>query len=121
VAAVRADGFPVIAGHGVPDALVRRVFDVSLAFDLLDEKLATRSDDPGTRVATARSPQEPRGTYGLDTLPDLREQFFIGPLDDWRALPISRRPRYAPNVWPAPHGAPGGLHCVLPGPGAACS
>jgi isopenicillin N synthase-like dioxygenase len=49
VGAVRAAceriGFLVIAGHGVPDALVRRVFDVSTGFfDLpLAEKLAVRS------------------------------------------------------------------------------
>jgi hypothetical protein len=42
-------GFLVITGHGVPDALVRRVFDVSLAFfDLpLAEKFSLGSNDPG--------------------------------------------------------------------------
>ena len=42
-------------------------------------------------------------TYGLDTPPDLREQFFIGPLDDWaahfRRFPGAAKV-YAPNVWP---------------------
>jgi isopenicillin N synthase-like dioxygenase len=47
-AACERIGFLVIAGHGIPDALVRRVFDVSLGFfDLpLPDKLAMRSDDP---------------------------------------------------------------------------
>jgi isopenicillin N synthase-like dioxygenase len=100
-------GFLVIAGHGVPDALVRRVFDVSLAFfdRPLPEKLALRSDDPGVpRGYSALASKNLGRTYGLDTLPDLREQFFIGPLDDrarhFEAYPGAARV-YAPNVWPA--------------------
>jgi isopenicillin N synthase-like dioxygenase len=100
-------GFLVIEGHGVPDALVRRVFDVSLAFfDLpLPEKLAMRSDDPGIpRGYSALASKSLGRTYGLDTPPDLREQFFVGPLQDWaahfREFPGAAKV-YAPNVWPA--------------------
>ena len=100
-------GFLVITGHGVPDALVRRVFDVSLAFfDLpLAEKLATRSDDPGIpRGYSALASKSLGRTYGLDTPPDLREQFFVGPLEDrtahFRRFPGAAKV-YAPNVWPA--------------------
>src|SRR5688572_22139644 len=100
-------GFLVIEGHGVPDALVRRVFDASLAFfdQPLPEKLAFRSDDPGIpRGYSAFASKSLGRTYGLDTPPDLREQFFIGPLDD-RAAQFTRFPAaakvYAPNVWPA--------------------
>ena len=106
-AACERIGFLVIAGHGVPDALVRRVFDVSTRFfDLpLAEKLAVRSDDPGIpRGYSALASKSLGRTYGLDTPPDLREQFFIGPLDDWAAH-FQRFPGaakvYAPNVWPA--------------------
>jgi len=106
-AACERIGFLVIAGHGIPDALVRRVFDVSLAFfDLpLAEKLAVRSDDPGVpRGYSALASKSLGRTYGLDAPPDLREQFFIGPLDDW-AGHFERFPGaakvYAPNVWPA--------------------
>ena len=100
-------GFLVITGHGIPDALVHRVFDVSLAFfDLpLVEKLATRSDDPGIpRGYSALASKSLGRTYGLDTPPDLREQFFVGPLEDWaahfRSFPGAAKV-YAPNVWPA--------------------
>jgi isopenicillin N synthase-like dioxygenase len=100
-------GFLVIEGHGVSEALVRRVFDVSLAFfDLpLPEKLALRSDDPGIpRGYSALASKSLARTYGLDTPPDLREQFFVGPLEDWtesfRAFPGAAKV-YAPNVWPA--------------------
>ena len=106
-AACERIGFLVIAGHGIPDALLRRVFDVSLAFfDLpLADKLAVRSDDPGIpRGYSALATKSLARTYGLDAPPDLREQFFIGPLDDW-AGHYARVPGaakvYAPNVWPA--------------------
>ena len=49
VGAVRAAceqiGFLVIAGHGIPDALVRPVFDVSLGF------FETRSNQPEGEVS----------------------------------------------------------------------
>ena len=106
-AACERIGFLVIEGHGVPDALVRRVFDVSLAFfDLpLPEKLAIRSDDPGIpRGYSALASKSLGRTYGLDTPPDLREQFFVGPLDDWaahfRSFPGAAKV-YAGNLWPA--------------------
>jgi isopenicillin N synthase-like dioxygenase len=99
-------GFLIVTGHGIPDALVRRVFDVSLAFfDLpLEQKLALRSDDPGIpRGYSALASKNLGRTYGLDTPPDLREQFFIGPLEDWAAhfqsSPGATKV-YAPNVWP---------------------
>jgi isopenicillin N synthase-like dioxygenase len=105
-AACEGTGFLLIAGHGVPEALVRRVFDVSAAFfdRPLAEKLALRSDDAGIpRGYSALGSKSLGRTYGLDAPPDLREQFFIGPLDDWaghfRAYPGAARV-YAPNVWP---------------------
>jgi isopenicillin N synthase-like dioxygenase len=106
-AACEEIGFLVVAGHGIPDALVRRVFEVSLAFfdRPLSEKLAVRSDDPGIpRGYSALASKSLGRTYGLDTPPDLREQFFVGPLDDWaahfRRFPGAAKV-YAPNVWPA--------------------
>jgi len=105
-AACEEIGFLTIEGHGVPDALVRQVFDVSLAFfDLpLAEKLALRSHDAGIpRGYSALASKSLGRTYGLDTPPDLREQFFIGPPDDWgthyRSFPGAAKV-YARNVWP---------------------
>ena len=72
-AACEEIGFLIIAGHGVPDALVRQVFDVSLAFfDLpLAEKLALRSHDAGIpRGYSALASKSLGRTYGLDTPPD---------------------------------------------------
>ncbi len=44
-AACERIGFLVIAGHGIPDALVCRVFDVSLGF------FETRWNQPGREVS----------------------------------------------------------------------
>lgn len=106
-AACEEIGFLVVAGHGIPDALVQRVFEVSLAFfdRPLGEKLALGSDDPGVpRGYSALASKSLGRTYGLDTPPDLREQFFVGPLDDWAAhfrRFAGAAKVYAPNVWPA--------------------
>jgi isopenicillin N synthase-like dioxygenase len=115
-AACERIGFLLIAGHGIDGALVRRTFDVSMDFfDLpLAEKLAVRSDDPGIpRGYSALATKSLGRTYGLDTPADLREQFFIGPLDDWaphfRRFPGAARV-YAPNMWPA---RPAGLREVF--------
>src|SRR5262249_23688000 len=100
-------GFLVIRGHGIPDALIRQVFEVSRAFfdRPLQEKLALRSDDPGIpRGYSALASKNLTRTYALDTPPDLREQFLVGPLNDWaadfRKYPGAAKV-YAPNVWPA--------------------
>jgi isopenicillin N synthase-like dioxygenase len=109
-AACEEIGFLVITGHGIPDALVRQVFEVSRAFFALPlaDKLALRSEDPGIpRGYSALASKSLGRTYGLDAPPDLREQFFVGPLDDWAAQ-FRRFPGaakvYAPNVWPATPG-----------------
>jgi isopenicillin N synthase-like dioxygenase len=99
-------GFLTITGHGIPDALLRQIFEVSLAFfdRPLAEKLALASNHPGIpRGYSALASKSLGRTYGLDAPPDLREQFFVGPLDDW-AADFHRFPDaakvYAPNVWP---------------------
>lgn len=105
-AACADTGLVLVVGHGVPEALVRRLFSVSAEFFALpmEDKLRWRAADTA----------EPRGympfatknlarTYGLEIPPDLREQFFVGPLDDWAAdfshVPGAER-FYRPNIWP---------------------
>jgi isopenicillin N synthase-like dioxygenase len=99
-------GLFLVTGHGLPETLVRRLFEVSAEFFALpvEDKLRWRAADTA----------EPRGympfatknlgrTYGVETPPDLREQFFVGPLDDWsdhfQAFPGARR-FYGRNIWP---------------------
>src|SRR5262245_31578558 len=99
-------GLLLVEGHGVPEELVRRLFAVSAEFFAQPnaDKLRWRAGDTA----------DPRGympfatknlarTYGVDIPPDLREQFFVGPLDDWsgefRHVPGAAR-FYGPNIWP---------------------
>ncbi len=105
-AACEEIGFLVIEGHGVTPQLVADMFAVGRAlFDLpQDEKELLR---PGDGVA-------PRGyhalgtkylarTLGQDTPPDLREQFYIGPLapDLTRIAHLPQAAKfYEPNIWP---------------------
>jgi len=99
-------GFVVICGHGLPQRLIDRAFAQSLAFFELP---------PGIkRQATPTIAGQQRGYHGLatrnlgrtlgaDVPPDLRESFFLGPIDDHRAhyasLPEAVA-SYAPNILP---------------------
>src|SRR5688572_16182352 len=115
-AACEQAGVLLITGHGVSAALVRRVFEVACAFfDLpLEEKLRFRPSEP--KLPRGYSPFASKNlarTYGLDAPPDLREQYFIGPLEDWapRFAHIDGAARfYAPNIWPD---RPQQYRCVL--------
>ncbi len=99
-------GFFAIANAGVPQALIDRAFAASAEF--FDQPQAVKDQ---TRPDSSASP---RGyhklgtknlakTLGYDNPPDLREQFYIGPLVD-RAPDFARHPEaaflYAPNIWP---------------------
>jgi len=104
--AAESIGFVVVSGHGVPpelwDRLVWTSFDF---FDLPDEEKA-RLHPTG--------PAKQRGYHGVATRAlgatlgkpapkDLRESYFVGPLDDHRAdfahIPDAAT-AYAPNIWP---------------------
>jgi isopenicillin N synthase-like dioxygenase len=99
-------GFVVICGHGMPATLLDAAFAQSRTF--FDQPDAVK------RQATPSSPGQQRGyhgiatrnlgrTLGADVPPDLRESFFLGPIDDQRAyyafLPEAQ-PSYAPNILP---------------------
>jgi isopenicillin N synthase-like dioxygenase len=105
--ACEAIGFLVVANHRLPWPLLEEAFAVSREFFALpvDEKLKYAADDPATpRGYTAFKSKNLARTYGLDTPPDLREQYFIGPLDAdpaaWAAYPGADR-FYSANIWPA--------------------
>jgi len=99
-------GFLVVEGHGIPDSLYARAMDVSLEFFGLSEDEKAKSLPPRDAVPRGYQRFATRRlaiTRGIDTPPDLREQFFMGPLRDlrpaFRALPEAL-PFYEPNVWP---------------------
>jgi isopenicillin N synthase-like dioxygenase len=100
-------GFLVIEGHGIPEDLYKRAMDLSLAFFGLpeDEKsLCLPPQDTVPRGYQRFATRRLAITRGIETPPDLREQFFMGPLVDRRnsfAEIPGAAPFYEPNVWPA--------------------
>src|ERR1043166_9422986 len=79
-------GFFKIRGHGVPQVLVERAFATA-----------------GARGYHALRTKTLAKTLGYDNPPDLREQFYIGPLVS-RAAEFAHIPGaaalYAENIWP---------------------
>ncbi len=100
-------GFLVIANHGVSEAAIQDAFAVSRAFfdRPVEEKRRYAPADPSVpRGYTGFATKSLARTLGLDAAADLREQFFIGPLDGEpeRFAHIEGAARfYGANVWPA--------------------
>ncbi|MBI3517380.1 MAG: isopenicillin N synthase family oxygenase [Proteobacteria bacterium] len=99
-------GFFMVAGHGVPPALLDDAFAVSREFfDLpVEEKLkAAPVGEVAPRGYAAFEQKGLAATLGVEAPKDLREQFMVGTLD---AMPpgLAQYPDaagcYSPNVWP---------------------
>ena len=99
-------GFLVVSGHGIEARVFERAFERSRAF--FDRPRADKDR------WHPRGPSRQRGfhgfatrglayTLGEDTPPDLRETYFLGPVDDHRGhfahLPEAAD-AYAPNIYP---------------------
>ena len=100
-------GFLIVSGHGVPQEVIDRAFSVSRAFfDLPVEEKARFMPEDGVapRGYHAVATRNLARTYGQETPPDLREQFFIGPLVP-QAGRFAHIPEaalyYSENIWPA--------------------
>jgi isopenicillin N synthase-like dioxygenase len=99
-------GFLVISGHQVPQALIDEAFATAAAFFALPAAEKDRSrpaDGVSPRGWHALGTKYLARTLGVDTPPDLREQFYIGPLDP-APQRLQRIPAagtyYQPNIWP---------------------
>ena len=102
--ACREIGFLVVAGHGVPPALIARMHAVSAALFRLPEAEKRRF-----RVAPGRIHgwTGPRQSYLADTLApgagraaDWKEGFSIGPVDTPPDLTPQEAPYFGRNLWP---------------------
>jgi isopenicillin N synthase-like dioxygenase len=101
----RDTGFLVLTGHGVPDDVIRNVWDAAGAFFAQDpdEKAQVAAPYPGypygwlgpNREALAKS-------KGQDTPPDLKESFNGGPLTIPQGIPDPEAYAfcYQPTLWP---------------------
>lgn len=105
-AACRSIGFLVIGGHGIPQDLIDRAFAISREFFALSETAKAQAAPPDKTVPRgyqAFASKRLAATLGIETPPDLREQFFMGPPEDHgemvAAFPDAAR-FYAPNIWP---------------------
>ncbi len=99
-------GFLIITNHGIAEDVIARAFAVSREFfDLpIDQKADLKpADGVAPRGYHALATRNLGRTIGHATPPDLREQFFIGPLVD-RADCFASIPEaglfYSPNIWP---------------------
>jgi isopenicillin N synthase-like dioxygenase len=81
--ACREVGFLVVTGHGVANELVDETRRLCHAFfDLpTDTKLAYTMPADRYRGYTSSGMESLSATYGLETPPDLKESFSIGPVD----------------------------------------
>ena len=99
-------GFLVVANHGISRQLIDKAFAGGRKF--FDQPYAVKAqykptDEVAPRGYHAIATRSLAKTLGVDTPPDLREQFFIGPLRDDAARYQSiagAATFYAPNIWP---------------------
>ncbi len=101
----RTIGFLVVKKHGVPYQTVSAAWDASRAFfDLpLDDKLRVKPDDPGCpRGYFPMAAEALAKSLGVDTPPDVKESFGIGPLHapDYEIDAADLEFHYGSNLWP---------------------
>lgn len=109
-------GFVVISGHGVPPSAWAHLVERSFTFfDLSDaEKAKFHPTGPAKQRGYHGIATRALGaTLGKDTPKDLRESYFLGPVEDHRStfadLPEATT-AYAPNILPdTPEGFSGAL------------
>jgi isopenicillin N synthase-like dioxygenase len=99
-------GFLVIANHGVPQELIDKAFAVSRAFfdlSVAEKERFKPADGVAPRGYHAIETRNLARTLGQDTPPDLREQFYVGPLGPQNHR-TARTPGagvfYSENIWP---------------------
>ena len=114
--ACREIGFLVIEGHGIAPGLIQDAFGISREFfrQPVDAKMRAAPPDPTIpRGYQAFASKRLAATLGIETPPDLREQFFMGPPDDRSAM-VAAHPEserfYAPNIWPD---GPAGFQAII--------
>jgi isopenicillin N synthase-like dioxygenase len=101
----RETGFLAAVGHGVPQVLIREVWDAAGAFfDLaLEKKMKVAMPFPGYPYGYSPFAKETlAASRGDETPPDLKESFSIGPESTWQVESWDRSQGFhtAPTLWP---------------------
>jgi isopenicillin N synthase-like dioxygenase len=106
--ACRDIGFLVVSGHGIPENLIHKTYDVSKEFFELPHAEKLKADRPAPDQVRGYSAVGGEGlSYSLDepTPPDIKESLSIGPVDvpagDSYFTSEEAGPHFAKNVWPA--------------------
>jgi isopenicillin N synthase-like dioxygenase len=99
-------GFFKVRGHGLPQALIERTFATANTFFANPQEVKDRFRPPASASARGYHALRTKNlakTLGYDNPPDLREQFYIGPLVS-RAAEFAHIPGaaelYGENLWP---------------------
>ena len=109
-------GFLTVTGHGIAPEVIERAFERSQAFFDLPRTRKDRYHPTGPSRQRGYHGFATRGlayTLGKEAPPDLRESYFLGPVDDhrehFRSVP-GAADAYAPNIYPdEPAGTPEAL------------
>ena len=103
--ACREFGWLVVAGHGVPNALIEEMHAVSRAFFARPHWEKMKHKMPADRYRGYTPPGTESLAYSLDEEgpPDLKEGYSMGPVDaacdEYHYGPAGAR-YFAPNIWP---------------------
>ncbi len=99
-------GFLTVTGHGIAPEVIERAFERSRAFFDLPRARKDRCHPTGPSRQRGYHGFATRGlayTLGEKAPPDLRESYFLGPVDDHRERFRSHpdaADAYAPNIYP---------------------
>ena len=99
-------GFLVVTGHGIGSGVLERAFERSRAFFALPQTWKERYHPTGSSRQRGYHGFATRGlayTLGERAPPDLRETYFLGPIDDHRdhfRAQSDAVDAYAPNIYP---------------------
>ena len=112
-------GFLIVSGHGIPRSVLDNAFEASRAFFDLGQTEKDKSHPIGPARQRGYHALATRGlanTLDKSVPPDLRETFFLGPIDD-HAKHFADIPEaataYAPNIHPdTPEGFSPALRAV---------
>ncbi len=101
----RTLGFLVVENHGVPEGVIRNAWDASQSFFELpiEEKLRAKPDDPECpRGYFPMAAEALAKSLGVETPPDIKESFGIGPLHapPYEVDGADYEFHYGKNIWP---------------------
>ena len=106
IEACKEIGFLIIKGHEIEETVINNAFNASKSFFDLPQNIKNKWHPNEPSLQRGYHAFATRGlsyTLGEDTPPDLRETYFMGPIDDHSKHfqdVVSAQKAYAPNILP---------------------